>query len=154
MTNFAVVGGKSGTGINRRKKEDNCKMGKNAQRCKEGKDKSADKGLYIGSVGRNFTILNVQLSWCEFLAIGHFATSPFPSSHWSATIVFPPRAGKPLEVLAVQFLPAGGRGVLHAAEDFLLDVGGQVGRGVLADLELAFEVLLDVAQPVRPAPGR
>jgi len=36
---------------------------------------------------------------------------------------------------------------LHAAEDFLLDVGGKVAGGVAADLELAFEILLHVAKP-------
>ena len=88
---------------------------------------------------------NLQLSFVHYRIVFRLRLSPFLSSR---LFYFSPASpDKPIEVLPVQFFPAGGRGVLHGAEDFLLDVGGQIRGGVLADLELAFQVLLDVAEP-------
>ena len=57
-------------------------------------------------------------------------------------------ARQPFEILADSLLPAGGRGVLHAAEDFLLDIVGRLWW-CPANLEFPLQVLLDVAQALR-----
>jgi len=77
------------------------------------------------------------LWWRNWYSAFHFPLSVFASL-----------ATPSLTILAILLLPARGRGIAHAAEQFLLDLGGQVRGCISSDLELAAQIAPDVVQPV------